>query len=261
MHDRERLSEQGRRGIDRSIVLRSVFGFGFRPGHDTGAAGWAAETDIDTQLISATCPNCNIMIAEAASDSLADLSNAVAAAINAGATIVNASFGAPESAEDRTYSFIYNNYNYQNVKVVAAAGDWGYGVYFPASDPYVIAAGGTTVAVNADSSVSEYAWSDTSSGCSAVFSQRAWQSALALPFGCRGRVVADAAAVGDPDTGVAVYDSSLQGNGGGWATFGGTSVSAPIIAGLYALSGDTQRGRGAQTMYGARSSFLSVTSG
>ncbi len=224
-----------------------------------GTAGWAAETDIDTQLISATCPNCNIKIAEAASDSLADLSNAVVAAINANATIVSASFGAPESAEDRSYYAAYNNY--QNVKVVAAAGDWGYGVYFPASDPFVIAAGGTTIAVNADSSISEYAWSGTSSGCSTVFGQRGWQSAWALPPGCDKRVVADAAAVGDPDTGVAIYDSSLNGVSGGWAIFGGTSVSAPIIAGLYALSGDTQRNRGAQTMYSARSSFLNVTSG
>jgi subtilase family serine protease len=43
----------------------------------------------------------------------------------------------------------------------------------------------------------------------------------------------DVAAVADPNTGVDVYDSYQQ---TGWLVFGGTSVSAPIIAGVYALS-------------------------
>src|SRR5256885_10096457 len=47
---------------------------------------------------------------------------------------------------------------------------------------------------------------------------------------CGKRATADVSAVADPATGVAVYD-------GGWQVFGGTSVSAPIIAGVYALAG------------------------
>jgi hypothetical protein len=53
--------------------------------------------------------------------------------------------------------------------------------------------------------------------------------------------VADIAAVADPATGVAVYDSYAFENTSGWLTFGGTSASAPIIAGLFALAGNTSK--------------------
>lgn len=224
------------------------------------SSGWAGEADTDTQMISAVCPNCKILISEAATDSISDLSNAVAAAINAGVTVVNASFGAPESAADYSLEAVNAYYNYNNVKVVAAAGDAGFGVNFPASNPDVIAVGGTTLSVSG-STVSESAWSGTGSGCSVLFGRPSWQKVDTL--GCSKRSVVDIAAVADPATGVAVYDSTLAGTSGGWATFGGTSVAAPIISGMLALSGKSQGTfMGAQPLYAAASSnFLKVTSG
>jgi hypothetical protein len=55
--------------------------------------------------------------------------------------------------------------------------------------------------------------------------------------------VADVSAVANPNTGVAVYDSygsTVDANGDSlnWYVFGGTSVSAPIIASVYALAGN-----------------------
>ncbi len=41
----------------------------------------------------------------------------------------------------------------------------------------------------------------------------------------------------DPYTGVAVYDSTETEGNKGWATIGGTSVAAPIIASVFALAG------------------------
>lgn len=224
----------------------------------TAATGWAAETDTDTEIVSAVCPNCKIIITEAASNSIADLSTAVASAAAAGATVVNASFGAPEVSIDTNYSWLYAN---GNVKVVAAAGDWGYGVSYPASDINVTAVGGTSLSVDG-TTVSEKVWSETGSGCSAYFQAPQWKRIPQLSNSCWLRNVADIAAVADPNTGVAVYDSSLNGSTGGWAIFGGTSVSAPIIAAMYALSGDTVRNWGAETFYEAASkNFLPVTSG
>jgi subtilase family serine protease len=224
------------------------------------AIGWAAEADIDMDVTSAVCPNCRIMLAEAKSNSLTDLTSAVKAAIVAGATIVNASYGAAESSYDRQFDSVYEN---GRVKVVASAGDWGYGVYYPAADPDVVAVGGTSLVVNG-TAVSETVWAGTGSGCSAVFKRSSWQAALGFAWQtCTDRAVADVAAVGDPRTGVAMYDSALLGSaGGGWTVAGGTSVSAPLIAAMYALSGDTARGIGAQRLYAARSgSFLQLTSG
>ena len=249
-----------------SKVGAASTGWGGRSGSPTSvsanptgadAMGWAAETDIDIEVVSAVCPSCNIVVAEAASDNLSDLSNAVSAAIASGATIVNASYGAPEDPSDRWLASPYEN---GPVKVVAAAGDWGFGVYYPASDPGTIAVGGTSLQV-AGTQVSETVWSGTGSGCSRYFSKAPWQRGLQSGWQCPSRTVADVAAVADPNTGVAMYDSSLFGSYGGWTVVGGTSVAAPIITGMYALSGDTARDFGAQALYASRWAFAPVTSG
>jgi hypothetical protein len=46
------------------------------------------------------------------------------------------------------------------------------------------------------------------------------------------------AAVADPATGVSVYDSYGSTNGNNWYVFGGTSVSAPLIGGIYGVVAD-----------------------
>jgi hypothetical protein len=51
---------------------------------------------------------------------------------------------------------------------------------------------------------------------------------------CSKRAVADVSAVADPATGVAVLDTY---GSGGWAVYGGTSVSSPLVAAIYALTG------------------------
>ena len=53
-----------------------------------------------------------------------------------------------------------------------------------------------------------------------------------------GPAVADVAAIADPNTGVAVYDSYSPPLGQGWMVFGGTSVSSPIVASVFALAGN-----------------------
>ena len=78
---------------------------------------------------------------------------------------------------------------------------------------------------------SETAWSGAGSGCSAYIPKPSWQT----DSGCAQRTVADVSADADPNTGVAVYDTYRV---GGWLVFGGTSVAAPIVAGVYALAGN-----------------------
>jgi hypothetical protein len=81
----------------------------------------------------------------------------------------------------------------------------------------------------------ESAWNRAGSGCSQWLSKPVWQK----DTGCSRRTIADVAAVADPATGVAVYDSFADSKGNsGWMVFGGTSVGAPIIAAVYALSGN-----------------------
>jgi len=78
-----------------------------------------------------------------------------------------------------------------------------------------------------------------------------------LDTGCSKRTVADVAAVADPNTGVAVYDSY---GSSGWLVFGGTSVAAPLIALVYALAGNAGS-INASYPYSHSGSLFDVTSG
>jgi Subtilase family len=230
----------------RSTQDASRGGQSISPHPTTIAGGWSDEADIDLEAASAVCSNCQLLLVQAASDSLADLGAAVTQAQQNGATIINASFGAPESSSDTYYTSAFQP---QGVKVVAAAGDNGPGVYFPASARKTIAVAGTTVNISGNS-VSETLWSGSGGGCSSVFNQPNWEANY-----CNGmRSVADVAAVADPNTGIAFYDSNL----GGWGVAGGTSVAAPIIAGMWALQGNVQQGQGAAMLWYDQSDFYQV---
>ena len=71
----------------------------------------------------------------------------------------------------------------------------------------------------------------------------------------------DVAYDGDPKTGVAVYETT-PGDGlpPGWQVWGGSSVGAPAIAAIYALSGDT-KGIPASLAYANPGALFDITSG
>jgi subtilase family serine protease len=195
--------------------------------------GWAEEISLDIDMVSAICPNCHIMLVEATSPTLANLATAVNTAVRLGATEVSNSYGGSESG---TTGYV-SAYNHPGVPITASAGDDGYAVEFPASAPYVTAVGGTSLTMNSSNQrTRETVWSGTGSGCSRTYAQQSWQARVLPATGvCSRRVVGDVAAVADPGTGVSVYDSYQE---SGWLVFGGTSVSAPIIASVYALAGN-----------------------
>ena len=74
------------------------------------------------------------------------------------------------------------------------------------------------------------------------------------------RAVADVSAVADPNTGVAVYDSTAYQGRSGWLVFGGTSVASPVIASVYGLAGNTASIDN-NYPYGHTASLYDVTSG
>jgi subtilase family serine protease len=225
-----------------------------------GNTGWAEEISLDLDMVAAICPNCHILLVEASSASLSNLATAVNTAVRLGATAVSNSYGGSESGA----SYYAGAYNHPGVAITASAGDSGYGVSFPASARTVTAVGGTSLTVNSSNQrVSETVWSGTGSGCSRTFTQPSWQTPLLKPAGvCSRRVVGDVAAVADPGTGVAVYDSYGE---SGWLVFGGTSVSSPIIASVYALAGNAgtinSQGEPLPYLNGNPGNLFDVTSG
>lgn len=139
----------------------------------------------------------------------------------------------------------------------------------PASLPSVVSVGGTSLRLREDGTrAGESVWNDDGpanaqeapagyvdgGGCSTRFAADPWQlDAPGFSAGGCGemRLATDVSAVGDPLTGLDIVDTyDYCGKGpqcsqlaeqleahDGWQTFGGTSLSAPLIASLYALAG------------------------
>jgi len=193
-------------------------------------ADWAEEISLDLDMVSAACPSCGILLVEADSAYMNDLGAAVNEAVALGAKFVSNSYGGAESGNDPSYDAAY--FHHPGVALTVSSGDNGYGVNYPASSPEVTAVGGTSLsaAPGTDRGWAESAWSGAGAGCSAFSPKPSVQH----DQGCAKRTVADVAAVADPNTGLAVYDTYGV---GGWLVVGGTSASSPIIAGVYALAG------------------------
>ncbi len=200
--------------------------------------GWAAESAIDLDMVSAICPLCKITLIEG-SDNGDNLFKAVGRANILGAKYVSMSWGGPEDGTEPHYDAAY--FGRSGVVYAASAGDGSYqaGVSYPSTSGNVVAVGGTSLVKNSSArGWAETAWGNanvgTGSGCSGDEAKPSWQRFIA-PSVCPRRAANDVAAVGDPDTGVAVYQRGSP--WGDWSVAGGTSVGAPIIAAVYALAG------------------------
>jgi subtilase family serine protease len=220
--------------------------------------GWGQEIALDLDMVSAVCPDCKVLLVEANSNSFADLAAAVDRSVTMGATAISNSYGGKEFSTEATWE---SHYHHDGIAITVSSGDNGYGVEFPAALPYVTAVGGTRLSrsTTGGRGWSETVWDGAGSGCSAYIAKPAWQHDL----GCSRRTVADVAAVADPATGVAVYDSFGSTGGANWLVFGGTSVAAPVIAAVYAVAGTTLPAARASSSYitPTPTSLFDVTSG
>ena len=144
----------------------------------------------------------------------------------------------------------------QGVTVCIASGDTGADskvgdglahVQYPASDPWVLSVGGTTIGNIVGTTFDEYAWNDlfsfggfsgngaTGGGISDLFPQPGYQVDAGVPpsvnDGHQGRGVPDVAANASPNSGYPIIV------GGAPSIFpaSGTSASAPLWAGLIAV--------------------------
>ena len=191
--------------------------------------GWDQEQALDLDMVSAMCPNCHILLVQASSPTYGNLATAVNTAARLGAHAISNSYGGGESGSQ----YYESAYNHNGIAITASSGDEGYGVEFPASSPHVTATGGTSLYHASNTrGWTETVWSGAGSGCSAVYAKPMWQKDAL----CARRTVADVSAVADPSTGVAVYGPTGY-YGSGWMVFGGTSVAAPLVAGVYGVNG------------------------
>jgi RHS repeat-associated protein len=190
---------------------------------------WAAETALDVDMVSATCPNCRIVLVEANSDANSDLLTAVDEAVSLGVNAVNMSWGAGEYPSETSDDF---HFVHSGIAFVASSGDYGYGpTIWPAASPNVFAVGATDLNTDANGNWYETAWAGSTSGCSLYEPKPSYQ----LDGGCTTRTTTDISAVGG--TALSMYLTYPQnGWSTGWQGAGGTSASAPIVAGILVLA-------------------------
>jgi subtilase family serine protease len=223
-----------------------------------GNTGWGLEIALDVQVAHAICQNCRINLYEANSNSFANLAVAVNTAATQGADVISNSYGAYLNDCSTQPA-----YNHPKIAVTVSAGDSGYGVACPANQNTVVAVGGTTLNLDQNNNyVSETVWNGTGSGCSTAISAQSWQTSASnwAAIGCgTKRGMNDVSADADPATGAAVYDTYGY---GGWLVVGGTSLSSPLIAGVYALAANVSSWNyPAQSVYQSPGSLHDVTTG
>jgi hypothetical protein len=230
----------------------------------------STEIALDIQAVRAVCHRCRILLVEANHPTAADIAVAENTAARLGADEISNSFGTPESQATST---LLAAFSHAGIVITASTGDDGWYDWdftndgsgtadepqFPSSSPNVVAVGGTLLKLTSTGTrASETVWNEngvdnargaisgslggTGGGCSTRFTVKGWQSHVAnySTAGCGSRrLAADVSAIADPQRGFDVYDSYGHGTNShrGWLTVGGTSLSAPITAALYALAG------------------------
>ncbi|KVC51166.1 peptidase S53 [Burkholderia diffusa] len=138
-----------------------------------------------------------------------------------------------------------------------AYGCTGTSVQYPATSPYVVAVGGTTLYTNGNGGYAgETAWDSSGGGISGIEPIPSWQSNVPALKGRAFRGIPDIAFDADPNSGEAVVV------GGQLEIVGGTSLSAPLFSATWArmLSGAcaVNLGFAAPTLYSVQATTPSI---
>lgn len=217
------------------------------------ATGWSLEMSLDVEYAHASAPAASL-VAYVANPQI-PLPVVFGYIVNQDKVdVLSMSFGIPEIyvaegqvplslIQSLTYLFLLGEA--EGITFVASSGDAGAtgydfllspygGLVFPASDPYVLSVGGSSLYSSQDGYV-QTGWSGNgvfgaSTGGRSVIFPAPWYQGIG---GFRG--VPDVVALANPYTGVnVVYYHGLQ------VLVGGTSVAAPIVAGIIAQADQIQ---------------------
>jgi hypothetical protein len=243
--------------------------------------GGTVEADADIEQAATQAPGASLISYEAPNTDAGAYDDWETIVTADAASVVSTSWGicepfAVEDAEIPSYSTLFEQAATQGQTVLAASGDSGsedcyqsdnstaLEVDYPASDPWVTGVGGTDLYGPGD----EVAWPEGGGGISREFADPSWQpldlawQSSGNPCGLDCREVPDLSS--NAGVGMIIYDS------GAWTVIGGTSLAAPLVAGLVADRDDgcttstadlapTLYAADAQGLYG--SALTDITSG
>jgi subtilase family serine protease len=271
-----------------SQITPSAYRFGYddtENGDQCGEQGWYGEETLDVEAVHGIAPAAKVLYVAGAScldDDLLDALNTIVDGQKA--DIISNSWGEtgePDPSTDgallKAYKQVFLQAALTGIGVFFSSGDDGDEkantgtrlADFPATHPWVTAAGGTSIGIGARNNyLFEDAWgtgrsvltdgkwdpapgSDASyqygggGGVSTVFAQPFYQKGVVpAKFSTYGgvkpgRTVPDVSAVGDPNTGFLVGQTQTFPDGSvkyGEFRIGGTSLSCPVLAGIEALA-------------------------
>ena len=142
---------------------------GQQSNYPQGSPNWGVEIDLDVDMVSASCPNCNVILVEGNSNTGATSGRQKQEAVKLGATVVSNSYGGTGGSE--------SNYQTKGITYLASSGDGGYGLYEPATFQDVVAVGGTVLSkVTGKRGYNEVVWPDSGGGCSSTDEAKpSWQ--------------------------------------------------------------------------------------
>jgi len=245
-----------------TVISVGVDGANNVPGQDPSGADGEVELDVEVVGAIATGAKIVVYFAPNTDQGFVDaINNAVHDTTNQ-PSVVSISWGGPESSwSDQSIQQMDQAFQAAaslGVTVCVAAGDNGSSdgvttdslahVDFPASDPFVLACGGTLLAGSGSQITSEVVWNEspttsaTGGGVSDKFDLPTWQKNIGVPpsanaGGRIGRGVPDVAGDADPQSG---YQIRVDGQD---TVIGGTSAVAPLWSALIALLNQKRGGQ------------------
>jgi hypothetical protein len=213
-------------------------------GTPPSGSNWEYETALDVEWAHAMAPGAAISLQlspDASTRSLFGAVNTLVSLTNP-PNVISLSWSGSSILDTFTatlYSGIFSAAASKGIKVYASTGDDGaynggssLSVNYPACDPNVIAVGGTSLYYNTVQSTDEYyeyGWNGSGGGYSSVYGEPAYQSNAGIPDPNRERAIPDVSLEAYP--GVSIYEGgSLS------SSWGGTSLSAPLMAGISAVA-------------------------
>ena len=268
-----------------SVTAVSVDGATNSPTGDR--SGPDGEVELDIEIAGSIAPGANIKVFFAPNTDQGFIDAVTIAVNDTAVTLISISWGGPESTFTSQalagFNQAFQDAGTMGKTVFVAAGDNGSSdgqsdganhVDFPASSPYVVGCGGTTLEANVSSNTinSEVVWNETASnegatggGVSDFFPKPSYQDSVNVPAPTTqggGRGVPDVAGDADPVTGYQVIVD------GSTSTFGGTSAVAPLYAGVFARinqalvqKGKSRAGFVNAALYQNPSAFHDIVSG
>jgi Right handed beta helix region len=204
--------------------------------YPAGNTTWGTEIAVDVEWVHAMAPAANILLIEANTNSINDLTAGAGYASNwTAADVVSMSFSGPEFSGELNYdsAFVTPDDDF-GITFLASTGYSSVGAGYPAYSPNVVAVGGTTLALNAGNYSSESGWSGSGGGVSTYEPKPAFQSATGISLS--QRTIPDVAFDADPSSGVAVLDTFGQGAAAPWIQVGGTGLASTCWSGLIAIA-------------------------